>query len=109
MDSDHRLVVTPTRMRVTKKTRILRKQQVDVEVLLQEQRKADNMKTIEKGFAAREGHGSIEVRWSELKKAVLESLQKHLQGRHKNQRRWMSDKTIETIEAKRRAFLRWQE
>ena len=48
MDSDHRLVVTPTRMRVTKKTRILRKQQVDVEVLLQEQRKADNMKTIEK-------------------------------------------------------------
>ena len=39
------------------------------------------MKTIEEGFTAREGHGSVEERWSELKKAVLESAQKHLQGR----------------------------
>ena len=67
------------------------------------------METIEKGFAAREGHGSIEKRWSELKKAVLESAQKHLQGRRKKQSWWMSDKTIETIEANQRVFLRWQE
>ena len=97
MDSDHRLVVTPIRLRLTKRTRIPRRQQFDVELLLQEQRKADYMETIEKGFAAREGHGSIEERWSELKKAVLESAQKHLQGRRKKQSRWMSDKTIETI------------
>ena len=80
-----------------------------MELLLQEQRKADYMETIEKGFAARDGHRSIEERWSELKKAVLKLAQKHLQGRRKKQSRWMSDKTIETIEAKRRAFLRWQE
>ena len=109
MDSDHRLVVTPIRLRLTKRTRIPRRQQFDVELLLQEQRKADYMETIEKGFAAREGHGSIEERWSELKKAVLESAQKHLQGRRKKQSRWMSDKTIETIETKQKAFLRWQE
>ena len=48
---------------------------------IQGQRKADYMKTIEKGFAAREGHGSIEEIWSELKKTVLESAQKHLQLR----------------------------
>ena len=109
MDSDHRLVLAPIRLRLTKRTRIPRRQQFDVELLLQEQRKADYMETIEKGFAAREGHGSIEERWSELKKAVLESAQKHLQGRRKKQSRWMSDKTIETIEAKQKAFLRWQE
>ena len=54
---------------------------------IQKQRKADYMETIEKGFAAREGHVSIEERWSELKKAVLESAQKHLQGRRKKQSR----------------------
>ena len=80
-----------------------------MELLLREQRKADYMETIEKSFAASEGHGSIEEKWSGLKKAVLESAQKHLQGRRKKQSRWMSDKTIETIEAKRRPFLRWQE
>ena len=80
-----------------------------MELLLQEQRRADYMETNEKGFAAREGHGSIEERWSELKKALLVSAQKHLQGKRKKQSRWMSDKIIETIEAKRRAFLRWQQ
>ena len=78
-------MVTPIWLRLTKKTRILRRQQFDVELLLQEQRKADYMETIDKGFATREGHGSIEERWSELKKAVLESAQKHLQGRRKKQ------------------------
>ena len=34
MDSDHRLVVTPIRLRLTKKTRILRRQQFDVVLLL---------------------------------------------------------------------------
>ena len=64
MDSDHWLVVTPIlRLRLTKKTRVLRRQQFDVEHLLQEQRKADYMETIEKGFADREGHVSIEERW----------------------------------------------
>ena len=109
MDSDHRLVVIPIWLRLTKKTTIPRRQRFDVELLLQEQKKADYMETIDKCFAAREGYGSVEKRWSELKKAVLEAAQKHLQDRRKKQSRWMSDKTIETIEAKRRAFLRWQE
>ena len=111
MDSDHRLVVTPIYMAKIDKEdyRMLRRQQFDVELLLQEQRKADYMETSEKGFATRERHGSIEERWSELKKAVLESAQKHLQGSRKKQSQWMSDKTIETIEAKQRTCLRWQE
>ena len=49
MDSDYQLVVTPIRLRLTKKTRLLRRQQFDVELLLQDQRKADYMETIEKG------------------------------------------------------------
>ena len=85
MDSDHRLVVTPIQLRLTKKTRMLWRQQFDVELVLQDQKKADYMETIKKGFATREGHGSIEETWSELKKTVLESAQKHLQGRRKKQ------------------------
>ena len=65
MDSDHQLVVTSIRLRLTKITRILRRQQFDVELLLQDQRKAEYMETIEKGFTTREGNGSIEERWSE--------------------------------------------
>ena len=102
MDSDHWLVATPIQLKLMKKTMIPRRQQFDVELLLQEQRKADYVETIE-----REAHGSEDERWSELKKAVLESAQKHLQGRLKKQSRWMSDKTIETMEAKCGAFLRW--
>ena len=34
MESDHQLVVTPIRLRLMKKTRILRRQQFDVELLL---------------------------------------------------------------------------
>ncbi len=41
MDSDHRLVITPIRLKLTKKTTVPRRQQFDVELLLQEQRKAD--------------------------------------------------------------------
>ena len=85
MDSDHWLVVTPIRLRLTKQTRLLSRQELYVKLLLQEQGKTDNMETIEKRFAIREGHGSIEERWSKLKKAVLESAQKHLQGRSKKQ------------------------
>ena len=105
MDSDHQLVVTPIQLKLMKTTMIPRR--FDVELLLQEQRKADYVETIEIGFATREAHGSEDERWSELKKAVLDSAQKHLQGRLKKQSRWMSDKTIETMEAKCRAFLRW--
>ena len=76
MDSDHRLVVTPIRLKLMKTTMIPRR--FDVELLLQEQRKADYVETIEIGFVTREGHGSEEEKWSELKKAVLESAQKHL-------------------------------
>ena len=67
------------------------------------------METIEKGFAARDRHGSLWERWSELKKAVLASAQKHLQGRHKKQTRWMLGKSIEIIEAKQRVLLRLQD
>ena len=52
-----------------------------MELLLQEQRKEDSVETIVKGFAAREGSGSVQKTWSELKKTVLESAQKYLQGR----------------------------
>ena len=54
------------------------------------------MDTIEKGLAAKERQGNVKEGWSEMKKAILESAQKHLQGRHKKHSRWMSDTTIET-------------
>ena len=63
------------------------------------------VETIENSFATREGHGSVE-RWSEVTKALLESTQKHLQSKLKKQSTWMSDKTIETIETKQRAFVK---
>ena len=33
-------------------------------------------------------HGNVKEGWSEMRKAVLESAQKHLQGRHKKHSRW---------------------
>ena len=110
MDSDHRLVVTPIRLKLMKKTVNPRRRQCfDVELLLQDQRRMDFVETIGRCFAGRKRHGGIDERWAELKKSVLESAQEHLQGRHKKHRKWMTEDTIEIIEAKRMAFLRWQE
>ena len=46
-----------------KKTMIPRRQRFDVELLLQEQRKADYVETIEKGFVTKEGHRRDKERW----------------------------------------------
>ena len=110
MDSDHRLVVTPIRLKLMEKTVNTRKRQCfDVELLLRDQRRIDFVETIGRCFAGRKRHGGIDERWAELKKSVLESAQEHLQGRCKKHRKWMTEGTIEIIEAKRMAFLRWQE
>ena len=68
----------------------------------------DFVETIGRCFAGRKRHGGIDQRWAELKKSVLESAQGHLQGRSEKHRKWMTEDTIEIIEAKRMAFLRWQ-
>lgn len=41
--------------------------------------------------------------------AIVEASAEHLQWKRKKQRKWISDDTMQIIEAKRRAYMRWQE
>ena len=86
MDSDHRLVVTPIRLKLMNKT--VNPAREEGSALMW-------------NFCYR-----IRGEWT---LSVLELAQEHLQGRRKKQRKWMTEDTIEIIEAKRMAFLRWQE
>ena len=63
MDSDHQLVVTSKWLKLMKKIMIPRRQRFDVELMLQEQKKADYVGTSERGFVAKEEHRSAEERW----------------------------------------------
>ena len=110
MDSDHRLVITSIRLKLLKKARNQRRRQCfNVELLLQDQRRSDFMETIGEYFSTRKRQGDVEEIWEELKKSVLGSAEQHLGGKRKRQSKWMTQDTIEIIEAKRMAFLRWQE
>ena len=71
-----------------------RRQYFDVELLLQDQRTMDFVDTNGTHCSARKRLGCSEERWVELKKSVLESAQKYLQGRCKKQRKWLTENTI---------------
>ena len=109
MDSDHRLVVTSIRLKLLKKPKNQRRRQCfDAELLKQDQRRFDFVENFGECFITRKRHGGVEERWAELKRSVLESAAAHLRSRRKKQRKWTTEGTIDIIEAKRMAFLRWQ-
>ena len=50
----------------------------------------------------------VEERWNELKTSLPGSAEEHLKCRRKK-KRWISEDTMKIIEAKRKAFIQWEE
>ena len=109
MDSDHRLVIMSVRLKLKKKPTEQEKRYFDVELLQEGQPRTDFADTIEKCFERRKRAGDVEERWNELKTSILESAEEHLKRKRKKKKRWISEDTMKIIEAKRKAFLQWQE
>ena len=60
-------------------------------------------------FDHRKGHGNVEERWNELKVSIVRSAEEHLQRKKMAQKAWITVETLDLVEAKKRAFSRWQE
>ena len=71
--------------------------------------KVGYVSTIELGYQRRRTEGSVEDRWKELKQCILESGEKHIEWRKKKQKKWISDDTMQIIDAKREVYRQWQE
>ena len=69
------------------------------------ERWADYMESIGKCFEDRRGEGSVEERWKELQKAVVDLAEEHLYRRRPKQKKWISEGTLKMIEEKRLAFI----
>ena len=109
IDSDHRLVITSMQLKLHKKPKEKRGRRFDVKLLQEISIKADIVSAIRNSFEKRKADGSVEDRWKQLKDAIVEASKEHLQWKRKKQKKWISDDTMLIIEAKRKAFMQWQE
>ena len=109
IDSDHRLVVTSIQLKLRKRPKEKRGRRFDVKLLQDAATKAGYVGTIEQGYQRRRTEGSVEDRWKELKQCILESGEKHIEWKKKKQKKWISDDTMQIIDAKRKAYRQWQE
>ena len=64
------------------------------------------MNTIRSHFEGRRGRGSVEERWTELKKGIVDTAEQH--QRRQPQKGWMSVDTLKLTQKKRLAFVSWQ-
>ena len=64
---------------------------------------------IKEEFEKRKAEGTVEDRWKEMKQTIMESSKEHLQWKRTKQKKWISDDTMQIIEAKRKAYRQWQE
>ena len=67
------------------------------------------MEEVKKHFSDGREKESAEAVWKELKEAVVECAEKHLQRRRQPQRQWLSADTMVLAEKKRQRFVLWQE
>ena len=110
LDSDHRLVIVPLRSKLAKKTKQLQQGKgFDAELLQQVDQWAEYLQSIRRSFDHRKGQGNVEDRWNELKVSIVRSAEEHLQRRKAAQKAWITVETLDLVEAKKRAFSRWQE
>ena len=63
------------------------------------------MEEVEKRFNDRKEKESAEAVWKELKEAVEECAEKHLQRRRQPQSQWLSADTMVLVEKKRQKFV----
>ena len=86
LDSDHQLVVVSLRLKLKRKGTHRPGKRFEVELLKQAERWADYVESIGKCFEDRRGGGSMEGRWKELQKVVVDSVEEHLHRRSRSQR-----------------------
>ena len=67
------------------------------------------MEEIRTQFDNRKQQGNAEERWEELKKAVIHSAEQHLGRKKRSRKLLISQATLKLVEAKRKAFVDWQE
>ena len=108
LGSDHCLVIVTLHLKLEKKANRRRGKQFEVVLLRKMERRLDYMETLRKSYDDRRQQGSVEERWTELKEALVGLAERHLRRRQVAKKRWISDHTIELVEAKRMAFQRWQ-
>ena len=80
----------------------------ELELLMQAERRADYVESIGKcfeGMGRRKCGGEMEG----TAKVIVNSVEEHLHRKWPKQKKWISEGTLEMIEEKRLAFLRWQE
>ena len=81
----------------------------NVQCLKQPDRRVEDMEEVEKCFNDRKEKESAEAAWKELKEAVVDCAEKHLQRRREPQRQWLSADTTVLVEKKCQKFVQWQE
>ena len=81
----------------------------NVQCLKQPDRRVQYMEEVEKRFNDRKEKESAEAAWKELKEAVVDCAEKHLQRRRQLQRQWLSADTTVLVEKKCQKFVQWQE
>ena len=108
IDSDHRLVVVSLRLKLKRKPSQRSGKSFDAHLLKEEEERGEYMNTIRSRFESRRGRGSVEERWSELKKAIVDTAEQHLHQRRQPQKEWISVDTLKLTEKKRLAFVYWQ-
>ena len=109
LDSDHRLVVVSLRPKLVKKAKQQQRKGIDTELLQQREKRAEYLQSIRSSFNHRKRHGNVEERWNEMKLAIVQSAEQHLHMKKKAQKAWITEKMLNLVEEKRRAFARWQE
>ena len=109
LGSDHHLLMVALRLKLENKPNQRRGKQFEAVLLRKMERRLDYMTTLRKSYDDRRQQGSVEERWTELKEALVGLAEQHLQRRQVAKKRWISDHTLELVEAKCMAFQRWQE
>ena len=94
MDSDHRLVVVPLRLKMKRRADCKPGKCVDVDLLKQTDTQEGYCETVRKQFENRKGFGSVEERWKEKKDAIMASATLHLHRKRQVRRRWISEDTL---------------
>ena len=90
LDTDHRLVVISLQFKLKRKGTHRPGKRFEVELLKQAERRADCVKSIGKCCEDRRGKRSVEERWKELQKAVVNSAEEHLHRKQPKQKKWIS-------------------
>jgi hypothetical protein len=86
-----------------------KKHRFDIQLLQHQKNRSEFSEAIERCFQSKRQSGDVEERWNEMKTSVIEAANNQLHKQGKKHSKWMTEETFSIVEAKRGAFIRWQE